>query len=224
MASGYPSAIDTTSVFPADWRNDSDNGDGTQDGSDTIVGFTAQWMRDVGDALIKIQTELGINPSGTMPTVESRLNARKTVRKTADQTFTTTTLANVTDLTFNVAANTKYSYKFLVPHNAGTARGIKFAVDVVTATIVTISYAVDIYGVVADGASGAFHGAGILDADSVASSATVSATADNLAIIEGIIDVSGTGGSINLQAAQGGGATGANAIVLAGADGELYEG
>lgn len=49
--------------------------------------------------------------------------------KTADQTISSTTPANVTNLAFSVAANTKYHYKFVVKFTASsTSAGIGFGV------------------------------------------------------------------------------------------------
>lgn len=76
MPSGYPGALDTTALFPATIEDDWDAATGVDAGLSSSVGFLAQWMRDVGDAIRKIETELGIAPSGSAADLASRLDNR----------------------------------------------------------------------------------------------------------------------------------------------------
>jgi hypothetical protein len=114
MASGYPAALDTFSTARAD-------------ATTTPTTHPAD-HNDANDALNKIEAELGINPSGPYATVLARLDFMTSVRKTADQTNATTTLANVTDLVFPIAIGADYSFEFWIPFSSGTSTtGIGFA-------------------------------------------------------------------------------------------------
>lgn len=64
MSSSYPAALDSVVKFPQTIEDDTDSTSGNDLGQSSTVGFLAQWMRDTGDALVKIETELGTNPKG----------------------------------------------------------------------------------------------------------------------------------------------------------------
>ena len=70
-----------------------------------------------------IGTELGINPKGGFSSVKTRLDFMSAVRKTADQTNATVTLANLTDLAFPIAVGADYSFLFEIPFS-GSAAGV----------------------------------------------------------------------------------------------------
>ena len=77
-------------------------------------------------------TELGYL-SGATSSVQAQLNSKPTMavfKKTADQSSTSTTLADVTDLSFSAAANTDYAFEFFVVfQSAATTTGIELAVN-----------------------------------------------------------------------------------------------
>lgn len=75
MTTSYPTALDTTTRFPATVEDDWDAASGIDAGTTTAAGFLAQWMRDAGDALRAIEAELGPDPSGTYSTVADRIAA-----------------------------------------------------------------------------------------------------------------------------------------------------
>jgi hypothetical protein len=64
MTSSYPGALDTTARFPQTIEDDVSAATGIDAGTTTNVGFHAQLLRDLGDAVTKIETELGIQPRG----------------------------------------------------------------------------------------------------------------------------------------------------------------
>lgn len=203
MASAYPAALDSLGTAHAN--------------AETIVPATDN---DQSDAINKIETELGINPSGTFADVAARLQSRQTVRKSADQTFTTTTLANVTDMVFALLANVDYAFKFWVPHTTGAAMGIGIGVTIPTSA--TIFGAGTIYGHAAtDGTAAAHHGVLTSSGDDVRNTPTTGATSA-YAFIEGIVSVAGTAGNLQLQCRRGAGATAVNVVVKKGAYGWLY--
>jgi hypothetical protein len=202
VASVYPGALDN---FVVD-RADAD-----------LMGVD---LEDARDAINKMQAEGGINPSGTFADIAARLQARQTVRKTADQSFTTQTLANVTDMVFALLANVDYAFKFWVPYTAGAARGIGLGVTIPASA--TIFGGGTIYGQAAtDGTGAAHHGVLTTSGDDVRNTPTAGATS-SYAFIEGIVNVAGTAGNLQLQCRQGAGGTAVNAVVKKGAFGWLY--
>lgn len=221
MATSYPTALDTTARFPSDITDDSDSKAGTP--RTGLVGFLAQLLRDFGSAIIAIQTALGITPQGTFTDVATRLSARSTVRLAADlAALTTTTLGNLTGLAFPVAASQDYYFRFVIPYQAaGTASGVRFAVTAPGAPTL-LSYKVEILGQAADGTDASFVGAGTASGDAVISTADVAVSTNYVAIIEGILSNGTTAGTLQVQAARGGGATGANITIKKGAYGEMY--
>jgi hypothetical protein len=205
MASAYPAALDAFATNHVD---------------DVGEVIEAADINDLADAANKIEAELGTDPSGTFADVAARLQARQTVRKTADQTFTTQTLANVTDMVFALLANVDYAFKFWVPYTAGAARGIGIGVTLPASA--TIFGGGTIYGQAnTDGTAAAWHGTLTSSGDAVVNTPTAGATS-SFAMIQGIVSVAGTAGNMQLQARQGAGATGVNAVVKKGAFGWLY--
>lgn len=221
MASSYPGALDTTAKFPATVEDDTDSTSGVDLGQSSTVGFLAQWLRDAGDATIKIQTELGVTPKGTFADVATRLNARPTVRKTADQTFSAIALANVTDMSFAVASGQDYYFKFICPYTppAVTTTGVSFGVTCPALTGY-ITYGVNIYGFAANGAAANFFGVGRASGGIVTSTAVGTASLQNIAVIEGIMSNASASGTLQLQAATEVAAS--NVIIKKGSYGELY--
>lgn len=72
MASSYPGTLDTTTRFPTDITNDTDSQAGTP--RTGVKGFLAQLLDDLGDAVVKIETELGVSPKGPSTNVSARLD------------------------------------------------------------------------------------------------------------------------------------------------------
>jgi hypothetical protein len=119
VPTSYPGAVDLAALFAPDVTDDTDRKSGAP--RTGTVGFHAQWMRDAGGALVAVETELGVNPSGSFVDVATRLDQMLTVRKTADQTFTTATLVSATDLSFPLAVGRDYTFMFWLPWSAATA-------------------------------------------------------------------------------------------------------
>lgn len=89
-------------------------------GTDNVAGSHAALHSSENDEIEAIETELGITPSGSFVDVAARLNARLTCRKTADQTFNSTTRTNVTDLVLPInSTGVDYWFKFEYAWNAG---------------------------------------------------------------------------------------------------------
>lgn len=89
MPSDYPTSLDTTSRFPTDVTDDTDSKAGTP--RTGLKGFLAQWVDDASDAIVKIETELGVLPKGVAATnVADRLNQLE--RKAAATAATTANL------------------------------------------------------------------------------------------------------------------------------------
>jgi hypothetical protein len=85
-------------------------------------------LEDARDAINKMQLMMGALPKGTFVDMASRLDARLTCRKTADQTFSSTvTPANVADMLLPVpTAGVDYRFVFEgVYTSAAVANGIR---------------------------------------------------------------------------------------------------
>lgn len=76
MPSSYPTSLDSWAINKQD---DVDTVTGVDAGTTTNVGDHAAHHNNLADAVNKIETELGINPSGTNATVASRFSATETV-------------------------------------------------------------------------------------------------------------------------------------------------
>lgn len=150
------------------------------------------------------------------------LETEMRVFKTADQTVATTTLGNVTDLSFTVAASTLYAFEFWLVYQAAVGTtGLKIAVAVTTATSDVLVY--EIQNPIANGALGTdnlstqqFQAS----AGTLTQAATVTATTNYIAFVRGVISVTGTGGTITLQFA---GDAAANITAKKGSFGKLYK-
>jgi hypothetical protein len=125
----YPGAIDDLNTAVKDGD---DAVSGTNNGT-TTEGFLADLLNNAGAAIEAIETELGINPSGTFATLLARLNAMQTCRKTADQSQSTTTLANVTDMALPVTIGAEHFFEFYIPFSSSAVgTGVGFTVTVPT--------------------------------------------------------------------------------------------
>lgn len=213
----YPGGLVSTAELPTTI-------DGTQpgDGSGTAPARAAQ-QEQINAEMIALQAELGANVAGSFVDVLARLNARTTVRKTADSSgITSTTLVNVTDLSFALAANTDYSFGFWLPHSAGAAGGSGWALTL-GGTITRLIYVVEIFGHGANSGTGtdaAVTGVATASGTKISNSPTAGLTT-TAARIHGNAQMGGTGGTLQVQASRGGGATGVNVVVFKGSDGWL---
>jgi hypothetical protein len=206
----FPGGLVTTTELPTTI-------DGTQpgDGSGTAPARNAQ-QEKANAELIALEAELGVNPSGSFTDVVTRLNGRLTVRKTADQAVTVQTLTNITDLSFLLAANIDYTFRFLLHDNGGTARGKGYGLTF-GGTVTRLTARVALGGTTTTTET---LGWIVASAGSV-TNAALGSTGNFTSIIEGIIQVGATGGTLQVQARQGTGGTAANLNVLKGSWGEL---
>lgn len=224
MPISYPASVDTTTTFPADVTDDTDSKAGTP--RTGLVGWLAQWIRDAGAGILALETEIGPLAKGTFTNVAARLNARLTVRKTADETFSTVTLTNVTNMSFAVAAGQDYRFMFSVPFTAAaltTGIGIGITCPALTGYIsatVTIPRLLDAAGT-APASSAVYVGQITSSGDSVVADATpVITPAVITATVEGTISNPSASGTLQLQVRTEVAAS--NIVVKRGAYGELY--
>lgn len=176
----------------------------------------------LAEELLALIDIIGLGAPGSFVDLATRLNARTTVRKTADQTLTTTTLTNITDLSFPIAANTDYSFEFWLPHSTGTAMGSGWAVTI-SGTNTRINYAVEIFGHVANSATGTdttVVGYSNVSGTKISNTPTAGLTTTG-ARIRGNIQQGAASGTLQVQGSRGGGATAVNVVVFKGADGWL---
>jgi hypothetical protein len=115
-----------------------------------------------------------------------------------------------------LAANTDYTFKFLIHDNGGTARGKGYGLTF-GGTVTRLTARVALGGTTTTTETLGWITA---SAGSV-TNAALGATANFTSIIEGVIQVGATGGTLQVQARQGTGATAANLNVLKGSWGEL---
>jgi hypothetical protein len=217
VPSAYPGALDTTSTFPTTIQDDTDSKSGTDLGLSTTTGFLATLLNNLDDAMLKVQGENGVNPSGTFIDIAARLAARSTVRLTADSSgFTTQVLANLTGMSFSVAASSDYWFRFAIPVTLGTARGVGVGVTC-PASPTSIFYRVAIGNVTATSETIGF---GFASAAAVISAA--SATTNGFVMIEGTLANGVNAGTLQVQLRQGSGATAVNVVAKKGAFGEMY--
>jgi hypothetical protein len=216
----YPGAIDPVTVLPVDVTNDTDAGDGTPRTGTT--GWLAQLLNDHSDAIRKLELELGVDPAGAFVDVVTRLAARQTCRKSADQSFTTQTPANVTDMSFAVAASQDYYFKFVLGVTMGAARGVEVALTCPASPTFLVAKA-DIYGqVTTAGSTDAVVGGLITASGGVVSHTPTAGATTSMVVVEGILSNGVNAGTLQLQASQGNGATAVNVVVKKGSYGELY--
>lgn len=107
----WPGAVSAGDDLDVGWRNDTSHGDGTEDGSDTAEGFHALQHNKAALLLNAMRGEMGANPSGSFADLAARLNGRLTCRKTANQTFNSTSVVNVTEMVLPVD-QTGLDYRF----------------------------------------------------------------------------------------------------------------
>lgn len=203
MPASYPAAIPTDLVS-------------TRATNDVIPA--ADHNRIVEELLAAL-TEVGVDPSGSFTDIATRLNGRLTVRKTADQAFTTQTLTNITDLAFALAANTDYTFRFVLHDNGATARGVGYGFTI-GGTVTRVTARATIGGLAAAGSDAETVGPIVASGGSVTTAARTS-TANFISAVEGIVQMGATGGTLQLQARQGTGTTAGNMNVLKGSWGEL---
>ena len=124
----------------------------------------------------------------------------KFIKKTADQTFTATAVANVTQLAIPVVAGVSYKYKFNVLYTAaGTGTGLRIGITYPASSI--SSALANIPGSTVDGTGFMFSGFINNSGDSVMAANTPAATPTVImANIEGVFVATITG-TIQLQAA-----------------------
>jgi hypothetical protein len=211
MASTYPTTLDALVTTRAD--------------ADATATNHVADHNNANDAINKIEAELGLLPKGTFATVRARLDARLTARVTADQTFTTATLANVTNMSFAVASGQDYYFKFIVPFTSAattTGLGLGLTCPALTgfiAATVTIPRLVDTAGTT-PASSPVFVGQITSSGDSVVSDASPAITVVNVAIVEGILSNPSASGTLQLQAKTEVAAS--NIVLKKGAYGEIY--
>lgn len=203
MASTYPTTLDTLATNKADLT--------------ATATDHPNHHNDVADAVNKIEAELGLIPKGTFASVAARLAARTTVRLTADSSgFTTTTLANLTGMSFPVAASSDYWFRFFIPVTVGTASGVGAAITV-PASVTSIFYEVRIANVTAT-----TEGFGFGFASGAKVQSAASATTNGIVVIEGTLANGVNAGTLQVQLSRGSGATGVNVVAKKGAFGEMY--
>lgn len=212
MASTYPTTLDSFATTRAN-----------TDVTDTTHPAD---HNNANDAINKIEAELGLLPKGTFATVRARLDARLTVRKSADETFSTTSLANVTNMSFAIASGQDYYFKFTVPFTSAaltTGLGLGLTCPALTgfiAATVTIPRLLDTAGT-APASSAVYVGQITSSGDSVVADATPIITpAVQIAVVEGILSNASASGTLQLQSRS---EVASSAIVIKkGAYGELY--
>lgn len=212
MPTNYPGALDTTTQLP------NARADNT-----TAATNHASDHNNLSDAVRAIETELGTDPAGTFTNVAARLNARTTVRLTADSSaFTTQTLANLSGMSFPVAASQDYYFKFVIPVTMGAARGVGVAITC-PASPTGIYYSGEIWGHTAADSAGTAHwtGIGTSSGDTIVNTPTAGSTT-GIVVVEGILVNGVNAGTLQVQLRQGAGATAVNVVAKKGAYGELY--
>lgn len=181
--------------------------------------------------LTPVWDELGANPSGSFTTVEARLNARLTCRKTADQTFSaTTTVANVADMLLPVNTTAvDYMFRFVIAYSStSTSNGIRLAVTWPSSSFGSAKVSIAGRAAVTAGTQGsATSNLGAYEAyittsgTAVASDAVAAANAIYIATIDGILSAPTATGSIQLQAANEVSTSNGN-VIRRGSWGEVY--
>lgn len=158
MASAYPGALDALATNKAN---------ATSTNNDHVAHHN-----DLADAVNKIEAELGTNPKASFADVKTRLNAFTTVRKTADQTNTTVTPANATDLVFPVVSGIAYTFEFRGVYSSSlVTAGIGIGVTTPTFAAGDLSFGADIYGFAAAGAASNFFGTAVTSGGEIVSTA-----------------------------------------------------
>lgn len=217
MASAYPATLDTFATNKANATlTDTDHPD---------------HHNDLADAINKIESELGTDPSASFADVKTRLNAMITVRKTADQTMTGTTAVNVTDLAFPIpaSAGAMYTFDFTIMWTTTTATS-GMGVSLTWPTLGTGNYCsayVNHTALAADGAAANYHGVltGASGADVVMSTAAVATGTVYVTHVRGVLyagTTAPTAGTLQLQCRSE--ATAAGAVIKVGSHGIMWTG
>src|SRR5690349_13352253 len=129
-------------------------------------------------------------------------------------TNATTTFANVTGLTFAVSANSNYAFRFVLHHtSSATTIGIRFAVNGPAATSLRVGGIVPISTVAANFGSQTAY-------DTAIFASTTGTTTAVMSIVEGVVRVSSSGGTLACRFAAEVAASGA-VVVLANSHGIL---
>jgi hypothetical protein len=159
--------------------------------------------------------------SRAMMQIDSQIFSRR-VALLADLTGTvSTTLANVTGLSFSLLPNLGYGFRFCLQYASGaTGTGLKIGVFAPTSPT-SFSATADIYGLAADGPSGAVFSGHLVNGDVVTSTGVVTANQVFPAIVIGSIINGVTAGNLQLQWASEDGA--ATVTPKAGSWGELWQ-
>lgn len=120
------------------------------------------------------------------------------VRKSGDQSSTTTSLANVTDLLFAVEAGQVYSFEFWVPFSTpALTTGLGLAVTC-PASPGLIAYEA-LIPIANDGTGGTFHGHGTASGDTILSTAVATINTVFLAHLRGVLRNGVNAGNLQLQ-------------------------
>ena len=139
-------------------------------------------------------------PATYPPDVHTHAGLPSTVTLGADisPAFTRTTVSNATGLSFAVAPDTTYSFRFEVLfRSAATTTGLKVAVTC-PASPATFSYKARIPAA-ADGVAGEFQGWGTTSGDVITATGVQAANTTYLATVEGVLRTGAAGGTLQLQ-------------------------
>ena len=121
-----------------------------------------------------------------------------TCKKTADQTFNSATLANVTGLSFAVTSGVYYHFRFLLLVRSNTATvGVKFSCTVPAFT----TFGATGRGIIAaDGVGAEFQGAVTTSGDAIVPTAVPAINTDYVSVLEGVL-LPSANGTLQVQAA-----------------------
>jgi hypothetical protein len=115
------------------------------------------------------------------------------VRKTADQSFASTTVASATQMAFPVAAGYTYKYRFTIAHtSSATNIGMRVAVNSPAQSMFTAQANI---AAGSDGAGAYYQGVMYFSGDSVMSSTTAAASPTSIlySTVDGIVTVTAAG-------------------------------
>ncbi len=120
------------------------------------------------------------------------------IRKTADQSTTSTTVSNVSGMAFSLRANTEYKYECdVVFRTAATTTGIGLGFSVPSGFSM-LSYTANI-PVAADGTGGIMSGWGTANNDMIIGTGVQAANTDYSARVYGTVRTGGTAGNLQLR-------------------------
>lgn len=155
----------------------------------------------------------GLSMSGTTLSVPT---APTQVHLTADQTFSSATLASVTGMSFSVTSGVYYLFEFTILYQSDTL-AVGLALAVTTPTFTRMGYTVRSM-IADDGPAAESQGAGTSSGDNVSGAAVPATNTDYVAVVSGVI-LPSANGTLQLQAATSVGVT--SVIVRQGSVGEL---